>query len=120
MAPDQQKITLTLKDGTILEPVGLDRDEIRELRKKKLDPAMAPDNEDELTVKQRTADMVDFMIDTLFPDKSFRGVPYGRVLKFAMACYGETFGDPDEVKNSSPSTPGTQAEQADKPAAATA
>ena len=71
----------------------MDRNQIKALRKAGLDPAFVA-----MTAKT-TAELIDWMLDNIYSDIDFAGVPYYRVTTLAMDTYQRAITGP-EAKNS--------------------
>ncbi len=71
----------------------MDRDQIKSLRKAGVDPSFV--NMD----SKNTAEFVDFILDNIYPDVDFKGVPFYKLSKLAFSTYRRAWSGPEEVKN---------------------
>ena len=46
-----------------------------------------------------TADLVDYIMETIYPDFEACDVPYHVIVKFAMNTFNMTYGGPEAIKN---------------------
>ena len=46
-----------------------------------------------------TADLVDYIMETIYPDFDACDVPYHVIVKFAMNTFNMTYGGPEAIKN---------------------
>lgn len=72
----------------------MDRNQIKELRKAGLDPAY-----NDAKDAKSTADMVDWILDNIYPGIDFSGVPYHKVMMLAANTYKKAMGGEEAIKN---------------------
>jgi len=72
----------------------MDRNQVKALRKAGLDPAFV------VLDAKKTAELIDWVLDNVYPDINFAGIPYYKGNILAMDTYRFTMNGPEEVKNS--------------------
>jgi len=76
----------------------LTRGEIKKLRAAGLDLSIAAfDSKQEAAVA--TAKLIDFVLETVYPETDFDDMPYNEAVALAMKIYKKTFGSEEEEKN---------------------
>lgn len=68
--------------------------QIKAMRKKNMD--MTVNGADGIN---STAELVDYIMETIYPDFDAANVPYHVIVKFAMNTFNMTYGGPEAVKN---------------------
>ena len=76
----------------------LTRAEMKELRKQGLDPAIL-EISSRTVAAQKTAELVDWILETVYPDLNFDALPYPQTVAIAMSVYKATYGTEEEEKN---------------------
>lgn len=79
--------------------------EITELRKAGLDPAVQ-DNADDRKMARVSVEMVDYILEKVYPGHDFDNEPYDECVALATKTYRKSMGDEEEVKNSRNTGPG--------------
>ena len=83
---EENKTEIALRD--------MNRKHIKALRAAGLDPAFVEIN------AQVTADLVDWIIDNIYPDLNLDDMPYYEVMQLAMNTYTRAVKGPEVIKNS--------------------
>lgn len=111
----KKEAPITEQDGVLIiecdeiivplpKPRAMTRREMRAMREAGVDPAIndAMVGDNAVDAQKVGAGMVDYILDTIYPDFDFDNVPYDECLRFAGKIYALTMGGvmPDEVKNS--------------------
>lgn len=95
----KKQIAETIEGKAIIVDDGIairdmDRKQVKALREAGLDPAFVEMN------GQKTADLIDWIIDHIYPDVELDGVPYYKITQLAMDTYRRAMSGPEAVKNS--------------------
>lgn len=68
--------------------------QIKDMRAAELDPAFWKENS-----AAKNAELIDYIINKIYPDHDFREYEYDEIMDFAMKTYRATYGRADEIKN---------------------
>ena len=91
------------KDAEIVEVIAeektipirdMSRKQVKDLRAAGLDPAFTTLD------TAKTAELIDWIVDKIYPDVDLDSMPYYKVNILAMATYRQAMGGPEEIKNS--------------------
>lgn len=83
---------IVVDDGIVVRD--MDRNQVKALRKAGLDPAFATLD------AEKSANLIDWILDNIYKDVDFTGIPYYKVSALAYDTYRRAMGGPEEIKNS--------------------